>query len=475
MEKDISLSQNKRPWFTKTTLRIAIWNGTVMFLLYLLFNVFSIIILEYQLDRVLDSTIEHEMEHVRASFYVQKGKIVISNPMEFEESDLIHITETPFFLQIYTPDKKIVFHSKNVHEYNKIPPLFPEVNEKRYFDNLIVEETGLRVGYEKIYDTAGNYYGYLQLATFKSVMEGLEHEILLFNLLSFPLFILIIVIISIFLAKKSYAPVNKIIDLAKNISVTNLSERLQYKAADNDELGRLRDTLNILFDRLEQQVKQISHFTDNASHQLMTPLTVINTELEYILTHNDLSFETKQSLNVLKDQTERMIHIVNTLLIMARDCDNCFDNKRVFDIGHIVTSEIRKNYPNINIELEVEDDIFVKGDRNIFKLVIQNLVDNAIKYSSADMIIKVLVCKQNNDALFIVEDQGIGIPQAEKDHVFQRFFRTEQSMSITTTGYGLGLSLVQAIISSMKGTVAIEDNQPQGTRFIIYLKALEMN
>ena len=137
---------------------------------------------------------------------------------------------------------------------------------------------------------------------------------------------------SILLAKKSYHPINKIIELANKISATNLSERLEYEANPNDELGRLNETLNSLFNRLENQIDQISHFTDNASHQLMTPLTAIKTELEYILKREHPIDEYKETCNILKSQTDRMISMVKTMLIMSRGCNKCTKSKNVFQL-----------------------------------------------------------------------------------------------------------------------------------------------
>lgn len=120
-------------------------------------------------------------------------------------------------------------------------------------------------------------------------------------------------------AQQYLAPIRKIIAVTRRISATDLSQRLDYEADPEDEMGQLRETLNHLFDRLEKQIKQIAQFTDNAAHQLMSPLTILKTELEFITRRKHSNPDCAQSFQVLIEQTDRMIKIINTLLIIAKD------------------------------------------------------------------------------------------------------------------------------------------------------------
>ncbi len=467
--------KNSRPFFTNTTKRIALWNILVILIVYLLFNVFSIIILEFQLVKNLDANIEHEMEHILHSFKIEKDSLIINNPAEFEESDLVDVTDSPFFLQVYKRDGKIILHSKNIHKFSKIPKIYPNLKGEKVFSDIEVSGNDLRAGYSNVYDENGNFYGYIQLSTLKAVTRGIEKEIILFNLFSFPVFFIFIVGISFYLAKRSYDPINKIIDLANTISATNLHQRLEYTLDKRDELGRLQDTLNMLFERLEKQVHQISNFTDNASHQLMTPLTIINTEVEYILNHKDPKDEVKESLNVLKEQTQRLIHVVKTLLLISKSQQDQQSGRTVFNLSQTIKSEIGKHHASDKITSVITDNIFAKGNKDNFLLAISNLIDNALKYSPNDKEITIRVFSKNSRIKIMVEDRGIGIPENEKKYVFERFYRTKKSINSATAGFGLGLSLVDSIISNMGGKIAIEDNTPKGTKFIITLNALRIS
>jgi signal transduction histidine kinase len=292
-------------------------------------------------------------------------------------------------------------------------------------------------------------------------------KIVIFNLFNLPFILLIIILVSIFLAKKSYSPLNKVINIAENISANNLKARIEIAAHPQDELGRLRDTLNNLFTRLEVQINQISQFTDNASHQLMTPLTAVKTELEYILKKNREPDEYKETLLMLNTQTDKMIDIIKSLLILAKYSSNMELQKNVFSISRFMDDLIKPHFKDHLVEYEITNDLFLRGSNEGFQLIMENLIDNAIKYSPADS--KVIVKADNLDGSIIisVEDSGIGINDEEKEKIFERFYRSESALKKNIFGIGLGLCLVKTIVISMDGEIKVEDNIPNGTKVMI--------
>jgi len=261
--------------------------------------------------------------------------------------------------------------------------------------------------------------------------------------------------------------------LANEISASNINKRLTYEADPDDELGKLKNTLNSLFDRLEYQINEISHFSDNASHQLMTPLTSLKTEIEYLGKQSGFTIDQKESIKVLHEQTERMISIVRTMLILSKDSENCGCTKSVFNFIKII-EDLQKFYNNSRIEFNYKGLIFLRGRADYFTMVIQNLIDNALKYSETDKKVYVNVFEKNNLINISVEDFGIGIPSEEQSKIFDRFFRGNTAVE-NTTGYGLGLALVKNIVEKMNGTVSTENNIPQGTKFIIQLEKVKLD
>ena len=463
----------KKPLFTETVKRFTLWNVGIFLLILIAFNIFIILITLLILNENLDVRLEHEAENIMKSFKLNNDTVTIIDKKEFEESDLNKITAHPFFLQVYSESGKILLKSSNINLFGALP-----LNSRRNFDDFLFEDINvygksLRIAYYPLIDKSTKKAAYLQLATFKEEYSSILDQIILFNLFSFPLIIIIVVIASFFLAKNSINPINKIIETAKNISASNLSLRIEHTASSVDELGKLRDTLNSLFERLEKHIKQISRFTDQASHQLMNPLTAIKTELEFILKKDRTIEQYKETLQLMQGQADKMISITKTLLIIARADKAMNGYKNLFNVSRILGNTITESFANSNINLNIQEDIYLKGDSEIFKLVVENLIDNAVKYSNGELV-KVILKTSDGLSQIEVADLGIGISDEEKKNVFERFYRSEKVEKLGIKGYGLGLSLVKSIVIQFGGTIKIEDNIPKGTKVKISIPSVEI-
>lgn len=437
-----------------------------MLVLYIASIFFSINILKYYLNENINARIRHEIEHIASSVKYEKNSFAIVRASEFDETDLVELTDDSFLLQIYSNDGALFLQSKNLPAFGNVEKIFPYFNEINYFEDAQSHDVTLRVGYEKLLDERGEQAGYIQLAAFKTAFNELIEQILLINLFTFPLVVVFILLISLLISGKTFAPINKIISLAQNISASNLNARLSFAADPDDELGKLKNTLNDLFERLEIQVKQITEFSDNASHQLMTPLTAINTEIEYLLKGNHDTDEYIESLKILKEQTGRMIQIIRTMLFIAKNSKLSIEQKTIFNFSKLAAQSIENSYKNRKIEMNIDEEIYLRGNPEHFILALQNLIDNALKYSDNDRV-TFSAHKNDNQINISVEDFGIGVDDKEKEKIFERFYRSDKAERLGIKGYGLGLNLVKAVVTTMNGTIQIRNNSPKGTIFTL--------
>jgi signal transduction histidine kinase len=475
MAKDIFSLQIdfKNIRISKSILRNTILTASVMILLYIVIIIFSLNVFIYFLNDTLDSRLKHELEKVYASFQIENDSLIITNPIEFSESDFVNLSESSFFLQIYDHKNRTLLQSKNISLFHPIEKRFPDINSDYYFHNETTFDNNLRVAYQKLLKENGELLGFIQIAVFKDRLTAVVDNIIWFNAIIFPFALVLILLSSYWIVKKSFSPIKKIIRVAEKISATNLNERIQFDSDPGDDLTVLKNTLNNLFERLEYQVKQISEFSDNASHQLMTPLTALNTELEYLLmTHNEKS-ETKKSLEELKVATEQMIHIIKSLLLLSKDSIANSNRRSVFSLTNLLRLHLTEIYKKQNIELDVQENLFLRGNEEYFLIVMRNLIDNGFKYSDYQQVI--VEAKMIGKKIIIkCIDRGVGIPVIERDKVFERFYRSESAEKLGIKGFGLGLSLVRFIVTSMEGSIEIQDNSPNGTIFIIHLPTIEM-
>jgi signal transduction histidine kinase len=421
----------------------------------------------------LDQRIQHELEKVKQTLTIVNDNITIIDSSELKESDFYELTSSPYFLQIINNYNKIVLTSRNVTLFKKLPFNQKQINEK-YFESFDFDNTTFRSGYSQLLDSSGHKAATMQISVYESNFQNFIKELFYFNIWTVFFFIIIVIVASIWVAIKTFKPINQIIETAYSFNVQNLNKRIDVKSNPDDEIGRLRDTLNSLFDRLENYVAELTYFSDHVSHQLMNPLTAISTEIEYLQKKDRETIEYKEALTALQEQVDSMISIIKTLLVIAKSGKLKSESKTVFNLSKMIKSDIYSYFKNYNVMYKVDENLYLRGESEKYLMVLQNLIYNAIKYSPDSDDIKVVAYKDRDKIILQVEDKGIGIGEIEKENVFQKFYRSDQAEKLGIKGFGLGLSLVKSIIDEVSGTIEIIDNKPNGTIFKIILTAIEL-
>ena len=464
----------KKLFVTDTIKRFTIANVILFLFILILFNILTISLTSFLLHQSLDARLEHEIENILITLSVENAMVEVIDYRELNEPDFKKVTGNPYFLQIYNQSGEIIIESDNIKIYHPLP-INPEIFYSDYeFMDLKINNDRLRVAYYPLLDNNNDYVATLQLAVYESDYIIVMRRVILFNLILFPVVLLIVIIASFYISRRSFLPINKIMDTANAISASNLNQRISVYAKPEDEPGRLRDTLNNLFDRIESYVDEVSHFTDQASHQLVNPLTAIKSELDYLLKKERTTNEYKEALIVLQKQADSMISIVKTLLIIAKSDKRKTESQSIFNFSNLILNEVKSYFTDNKITYEIEKDIYLRGESDKFLMVMHNLVNNAIKFSDVNGSVKIILKKIFHNVELSIEDNGIGISDDEKEKVFERFYRSERTEKFGLKGHGLGLSLVKSIVTEAKGKIEIQDNIPKGTIIKIVLPALEL-
>lgn len=229
---------------------------------------------------------------------------------------------------------------------------------------------------------------------------------------------------------------------------------------------------------LEQAIALQQQFTNDASHDLRTPLAVIRTETSAALAGpKPLSDDAIERLTIIDDQVRRMERLIDQLLTLSHvDADSAL-NREPADLLAIVMGVLRDLKPlaearSIDLAVERSESAVVLGDELKLSQMVGNLVDNAIKYSPDRSSVAVSVW-QNRDAAFLtVVDRGIGIPQTEMDRIFLRFHRADRTGGNGRPGHGLGLPLCRWIARAHGGEVTVESREGAGSTFTVRLPAV---
>lgn len=280
---------------------------------------------------------------------------------------------------------------------------------------------------------------------------------------------LLVLIVSIFFSRYVFNPVRQITKQVKNIGSENLHLRLQA-SIKNDDINELKNTFNTMLDRLETSFATQNNFISNASHELGTPLTVIIGEADVALSKDRNSQEYKDSLASILKEAERLERITKSLLFLAQ---TGFDGKKqrmeilrtdqlLWDVKETIDRINPKNKVQLDLSLIPDNPqkLKIQGNAQLLHLAISNIVNNACKYSS-NQVVKVSIGTTDNEVIIVVKDQGIGIPEREIDFIYDPFFRASNTKSYE--GYGIGLPLTRNIIRQHKGTLVVSSVENEGT------------
>ena len=278
---------------------------------------------------------------------------------------------------------------------------------------------------------------------------------------------------ALWLYGKALKPVDDIVAAAERITAERLEQRLPV-SGNRDEIGHLTTVLNRMIDRLQQSFEQARRFSADASHELKTPLTIIRGELEIALRSGEIPHGVERTMLDLLDETGRLIHIVEGLLLLSQaDAGKFPVGTEVVALTELIEElaediEILGDRLEIGVKLQLEPSVAVKGSPQFLRQLVLNLFDNAIKYNRQSGAIHCELIAAGGMAVFRIANTGADIPPADRERIFDRFFRVESSRArsdVSGGGQGLGLSIAREIVRAHGGTLTLE---PSGPGWIVF-------
>lgn len=268
------------------------------------------------------------------------------------------------------------------------------------------------------------------------------------------------------LTGRVFNAIDDVVDKAHRIGDANLSQRLPHPGTD-DEIGRLVDTLNEMLARIEQGVGVQQRFTADASHELRSPLSRLRTELELALRRPREPQAYVETLQSGLEEVERLTLLVEELLAFAR-LDAGQERGRVERVllNTLAEEAVRRMEPiararDVTLAIDAIGPVHAKVAPGSASLVLDNLLDNAVKFSPIGGRVTVTLAQDGEQATLRVRDHGPGIRSDELMRVFERFYRGPSARSGSTPGMGLGLALAQAIVQAHAGRI-VATNAPEG-------------
>jgi heavy metal sensor kinase len=312
--------------------------------------------------------------------------------------------------------------------------------------------------------------GIVQVArSHDSVRETLDH-LLSALLLAGPLSVLAAALGGYYLSARALAPIDRITRTARRISAESLSSRIGLPAT-NDEVGRLAMTFDEMLARLDGAFRREHQFAADASHELRTPLAAMQAILSVTGEKQRTPEEYEKAMADLAEETDRLRALVENLLQVARGETSQIGAQEAVDLSALlrdVTDSLRPlaAAKALTLTCQVPDGLTLQGDSDSLIRLFVNLVDNAVKYTENGGV-TLSAWSDGGWMRIAVADSGTGIPASHLPHIFDRFYRVEQSRS--GNGAGLGLAIALDIARAHGGRLQVENAAAGGAIFTVSL------
>lgn len=311
----------------------------------------------------------------------------------------------------------------------------------------------------------------------------------LFKILLFSALVVILVsfILSYMLSKILANPIKRVSSSAKEFAKGDLSSRVEIDRVDENvtELTELADAFNNMADELEKSEDIRMSFISDVSHELRTPMTTIGGFVDGILDETIPPEKQNVYLKIVRDEVTRLSRLVNTFLDITRmQTDKVNLTVSNFDVNEVIRLIIiglgsKIDDKNLNINLEFETDVcYVKADADKIKMVITNLIDNAIKFTNEQGTITVATEYKGSEVQIRVHNTGVGIPSEQKKIIFERLYKVDKSRSINKEGTGIGLYIVKSMLAAHGKDIKVNSVEGEYAEFVFCLekgKALPKN
>jgi two-component system sensor histidine kinase TctE len=448
--------------------QMQVWLMIPLLILLIVSAVCSYVLAMYLAREAYDQALLNSVDSIASRLIDDDGKVKVERLPRRVRALITHDNKDQFIYEIYSEDGKLLSEDQGLP---KPPPLIQR-GEAAVLNYELIGDNVFRVA-----ATRGSFpepsAGHVLIQAGETLNSRKEYRRkLLLGIVVPQMILLSLAVIAIWISiEKLIKPLKTISEVVKQRSPTDLSPIEGDDAPD--EVKSFLNALNGLFLRVNEDMEKQHRFAANAAHQLRTPLAGLKTYLE-IMEKNSKDPEFTKMLQQMNDGCNRLIRTVQQLLSLSRaEQGEVLRTYQMIDLNSVVEEALTDVVPesikkNVELELNTPDHpIQVLGNSVSLKELTMNLLENAIKYNNPGGHVTVSVMNGGNVQL-VVEDDGLGIPAAERSKVFERFYRVSMASNLEVEGSGLGLSIVSEIARLHNATVTVDSGKDsKGTKFTV--------
>ncbi len=413
--------------------------------------------------RNLDGDLSFEAEKHTGEIRIAGDSLYFKNKTELEEREHQEIQVNPVFIQLIDKQGRLMDKSPNLKEAYL---LFKGAEFSGHFNTYLSNRAIRQIQFPV--EQNGKIQGYILAAM--SSESAMAVILKLRNVLFMSYFVVLIGLyfFSRFLAGRSIKPVQEVTKTIRGISKYNFKQRValpQHK----DEIHELSSGFNSLLERIENALEREKQFTSDASHELRTPLAALRGTLEVLIRKPRTQAEYEEKIKYSLSEIGRMTDILEQLLLLARLDTKAIDNNYNFISLPAVIDESLTHYKRqisekaLLISFQFEQNKPLLVPYYYTKLILENIISNAIKYSNSGAVLKITANEIDQHVVCSIEDKGIGMKEDDLKHIFENFFRSDSLNHKQISGNGLGLSIAKKCADAIEAKLEVQSIIGQGT------------
>ncbi|MEG0251938.1 MAG: HAMP domain-containing sensor histidine kinase [Christensenellaceae bacterium] len=389
----------------------------------------------------------------------------------------------------------LVLNSSGIVQTDSFSSLNGSKLSQREINDILYGQNSTSYGFHQIFDDATGEQFWSVYCTSAIVYDGEIIGVIVYSssiqdvvdatrkleVQTFWIFILacIIIIISSMISTRYITkPVKELTNVAMKISSGDLAQRANVHG--KNEIAELGQTFNMMCDKIQNVDKQRSEFVSDASHELKTPLASMKILVESLLYQDNVPEDIyKDFLSDINGEIDRLNNLITDLLLLSKmDSDILTINIDKELLSNVINKCVTALNPiakerNISIEVTITDDVEVECDALKLRQALNNLIENAIKYTQNDGHVKIGIKRFSQEAHVTVQDDGVGMTSEHLVHIFERFYRVDKARSRDTGGTGLGLHIVRRIALMHGGRVDVESEYGVGSKFTLIIPLVQ--
>ena len=449
-------------FFRSIRFRLALWSATITGIIVLAFSALS----AYLIHNSYLDTIDSDMEQFGEDLVEE-----LEDDERFNREDLVDLFDlfddrkSLHLIAVVSPKGEIIFQSSHWKDHSL------ELDKERSSYHQSIKHDGDHWRYTR---TKENRWQVFVGSRLDEVSE-IQEELLNSFAIGFPLAIILAAIGGLVLAGRALKPVKRITRTAQEVEARGLGKRIDEEHLVDDEIGQLTKVLNSMLSRLEKSFDQAARFSADASHELNTPLAIMQGELETALQREDISESDERILSNLIEETQRLKTITRSLLLFSQsDAGNLKLEKTSFDLSSTIQTLVEDTQAldassNLSFKLNIEKEVPIQGDQTLLRQAIHNLLTNAVRYNRPNGTIEISLIEKTGMVIAKISNTGPGISPTNRNYIFDRFFREDSSRTRKHESFGLGLPLAREIAQAHGGNIVLVASNSEKTTFEIKL------